>query len=244
MKTLSLMLALLAGCLLPVTALTQDSKPSDPTTTSSARNHHSKRNKSSKSDNPKLTSESEKTVQNEENTFTETQLELNRQARVFMEKKEYDSVERFYQSSLNIKPYNITHLQLASIYTIQNKCKDAFEELEKVNTAPQIVDPDYPPEAIAEYAKYLNEKLNEMCSARIQLFCDPESEIFKIKIDDWESFECTQTKALVVPITPGDHTVLSSCNFGVQTQYVNTFKNETINVFVTLHSDDFGLKKK
>jgi hypothetical protein len=87
---------------------------------------------------------------------TDRQLELNDEALSHMNDGEYAKAASLMQESLHIGPLNITYLNLGRSYQKMDRCSDAREALQKVESAPKVRSPE--PDFIEKKARdYLAE---------------------------------------------------------------------------------------
>jgi tetratricopeptide (TPR) repeat protein len=97
---------------------------------------------------------------------TERQYELNEEALSEMSKGEYAKAASLLQESLHVQPLNITYLNLGRSYQKMDRCQDAREALEKVESAPRVEKPE--PALIQKKAdEYLAEIGDAECAAAL-----------------------------------------------------------------------------
>lgn len=230
MKKLSLFLMLVAGCMIPVTAVAQDSTSSR----HSSRKSSKKQTKTDKS-SPTVEETSEDVTddttssKDKDLVFTEAQALLSQDAQKAIVEEDYESAESFYKAMLNIRRFNLIHVQLAGVYKNQNKCREAYEELNKIPSAYELADERVPPEEVKKFAQKLRNELDQQCSAKILLKCDPADAT--IKIDSGDKFVCSTEP---VPVVPGRHVIVADVSFGSTSVIANAIEGQTVEAEVVI----------
>ena len=219
MRKLSLALALIAGCMMPLSAVAQDASSSK----SKSKKRKSKKSKKSKSTNSSSTGW-DKTI--DSNTvvggkLSSEQLMLNHQAVTAVKNNEFKKAEQLYQALLQLGEFNYIWYQLGRTYARQDKCVEAYDAFSHVASAP-ILDPEeFPPERVRDATQKGLADLDAQCSARVVFSCHPEQMV--ISLDGGVEFECsTQPVALV----PGRHSVYAKTSFGFNTLIIDAIEGQ------------------
>ena len=231
MRKFSIILALLAGAMLPATSFAQDTNSTTQETVSKYKDK--KPTASSKKDVKKDTKSAEgspakadgKTVI--ENELNEQQVMLNNEAFKAKREGKLEAAEQIFKSMLLLGEFNIIYLNLASTYLEENKCMETAEALSHVYTAPRIT--NVPHEDLVKRAKEYEAQLNEKCSASITLKCDPADTM--IALNGGQPRECNSD---TITLVPGRHSIYGKTDFGFTNVdfSINAFEKKEVEVTV------------
>ena len=238
MKKLSLMLALVAAAMLPITAVAQDTTKSK----SSKRKHGSSKSKSesSKSPNAKDSASDNAGKSGDSNasnaavetaprtigsgqkkvTLSDEQILLSERALEAAKNGNFKDAELYYTASLKIQENNAVLFNLAYAQLKQDKCISAKDSLDRIANAPILDDENAPPEAINAAAEKTRAELNTKCSATFKLNCSPAEMV--VTIDNDSNVKCDGTEYAVVP---GKHSFKGETDKGFNSVVVDTPAN-------------------
>lgn len=245
MKKLSLILALMAGLMLPLTAV---AKP-DSTSKRSDRKRGGKTGKGGDTKTPK-TPETEKVSEpqpapepeNKGGKMTNEQIKLNNEAKAAVEKSDFKKAERLFVALLELGEFNAVWYQLGNTYAREDKCIEAYDAYSRVANAPILDDDVLTPDLIQSATQKGIAKLDEQCSAKIVYNCkieagkdsDRSNETIMLSMDGGVEFPCSSKP---VPAVPGEHSVYARASFKVDTIAFNAIANQRNNVDVVLVDD-------
>lgn len=232
MRKFSILLALLAGAMLPAASFAQDTGSTTQETISKYKAKKPSSKKSSKKDSKKDDDKaSEKKKESKpsvtENELNEQQVMLNNEAFKAKRDGQLDVAEQIFKSMLLLGEYNIIWLNLASTYLEENKCMETADALSHVYTARRIT--NVPHEELVKRAKDYEAQLKEKCSASITLKCDPADTM--IALNGGQPMECTSSP---ITLVPGRHSIYGKTSFGFTNVdfNINEFENKEIEVTV------------
>ena len=211
MKKLSLMLALMAAAMLPVTAVAQD------TTKSKSSKKKSKASKADAGNKAEADDGSAKAAEGV--SFTDEQILLNNRAAEATKKGDFKQAEQLYNALLQIGESNIVWFNLGHSQAKQDKCIEARSSFEHVADAPKILE-YFTPEEINERTEKAMRELSEKCSATIRVSCNPQE--MEISIDGGDPIKCSETEYSVVP---GKHSIMGRTEKGFNTIVVDATAN-------------------
>ena len=212
MRKFSLMLALLAGVMLPVTAMAAP--------TADSKSKSSKKKKGDKKVKEEPVVVEEPPAEEEGFTFSNEQILLNNQAVEAVSSGNYKKAEQLFNAMLQIGEFNVIWMNLGRTYANQNKCLEAKEAYEHVATSPAIK--DYSVEMIQETTAGFVRELEAQCSSKVVLKCNPAE--MDVTIDGGQEFKCTSEP---IALVPGKHTVYAKTSYGFNTVVIESFKGET-----------------
>ncbi len=230
MRKFSILLALLAGAMLPAASFAQDT---DSTTQETVSKYKEKKTNNTKKDNKKDANSAGGDAKAEtksgiiENELSDQQVMLNNDA--FNAKKEgrLEAAEQIYNAMLLLGEFNIIWLNLASTYLDENKCMETADALAHVYTAPRIT--NVPHEELVKRAKEYEAQLKEKCSATITIKCDPADTL--ISLDNGKPMECNPNP---ITLVPGHHGIYGKTGFGFTNVDFDVAANEKKEVEVTV----------
>ncbi len=214
MRKFSLLLALFAGMMLPLSAVAQDSGK---TSSSSKKKSSKKKASAEKNEAAQVETPVEPPV---ELTFSSEQIMLNNQAVEASAQGEFKKAEQIFNAMLQIGEFNIIWLNLANAYLMQDKCMETAEALKHVYTAPRIT--DIPHEKVEEKAALYAQQMNDKCSSKLTLVCNPPE--MTVTIDGGQEMACISDP---IALVPGRHVVYGQTSFGFNTAVANTVAYET-----------------
>ena len=228
MRKFSFILALLAGFMLPLTAVAQDS---------SRKASSSKSSKSSKKSSSKDKGATEEVAEPaaapepDKLSFSDEQTMLNNQAVEATEKGNYSKAEQLFKAMLEIREFNITWMNLGQTYASQGKCIEAAEAFSKVAGAARIS--DYSHEEITSYTNQYVKSLAQKCSAKVVLKCKPAE--MTVSFDGGKKVKCSSKP---IALVPGRHSIYGETSFGFNTIGVELPANQTTETEIEVINPD------
>ena len=249
MKKLSLILALMAGLMLPLTAVAKPdssskrSKSKRPKTESktdkgSTKNATTNTGKDQSAESASVSAEPEK----KGGKMSDEQIKLNNEAKAAVEKGDFKKAGRLFVALLDLGEFNAVWYQLGNTYAREDRCIEAYDAYSRVASAPILDDEVLTPELILAATQKGIAKLDEQCSAKIVFNCKIErgkneeasDEIMKLSLDGGDEFECISKP---IPAVPGNHSVYARSSFKVDTIAFNTIEKQVNNVDIVLVDD-------
>ena len=210
MRKFSFILALLAGAMLPLTAVAQDSAKSS-SSKKKSKNH------SSKADDE---ADSASKSASDGLDMREDQQMLNDQAAEATRKGDYAKAEQLFLAMLAIQELDFVYMNLGRTYAKEGKCLEAAEAYSKVNSAPHYV--GFERQMIRDTTSQFVNDLKGQCSARIVMSCNPAD--MMVQIDGGKEMKCTSTP---LALTPGRHSFYGKTGYGFNTVTVEAAASQT-----------------
>lgn len=155
-----------------------------------------------------------------EHTFSDEQVMLNNQAVDAVGSGNFSKAEQLFNSMLQIGEFNVIWMNLGRTYANQDKCIEAKDAYAHVFTAPKI--DDFPSDIIDETTRTFIKDLEERCSSKLVLSCNPED--MTISIDSGREMKCTSEE---IALVPGLHSVFGKTGYGFNTIAVETISGHT-----------------
>ncbi len=125
-----------------------------------------------------------------------------------------------FKAVLSIAPTDLALLKVGEAYASVGSCQEAYRAFTQVAGAvPASVEWH---DRIVAKAKKDAEELNQRCSARLVLNCNPSDAM--ISIDGGENFKCSTDP---IALKPGSHSVYGTTEDGYNTITVDLLANET-----------------
>ena len=210
MRKFSFILALLAGAMLPLTAVAQDSAKS------------SSSKKKSKNHSSKADDEADSASQSASDglDMKEDQIMLNDQATEATRKGDYAKAEQLFLAMLAIQELDFVYMNLGRTYAKEGKCLEAAEAYSKVNSAPHYI--GFERQMIRDTTSQFVNDLKGQCSARIVMSCNPAD--MMVQIDGGKEMKCTSTP---LALTPGRHSFYGKTGYGFNTVTVEAAASQT-----------------
>ena len=235
MKKLSLILALMAGLLLPLTAVADPDSTSQ--STKSDQKKSSDKDKKAKKDDKKAKKSDSASAEPEtvKVKMTNEQIKLHIEAIAAIEESDFGKAERHFVALLELGELNYGWYQLGNIYGKQNKCMEAYDAYSRVANAPILDDDVLTPDLIQSATQKGIAELDEVCSAKVVFDCKcdtPHMHEIMLSIDDGDEFACSSKP---IPVVPGIHSVYARTSFGVNTYEFDAIKDKIIEISIISH---------
>ncbi len=209
MRKFSIILALFAMMLLPFTAMAQDSKKSG--------------NKGKKVSSEKAAPKEEAKPAQADNTFSVEQILLNNHAYDATAARDFEKAELLFKALLALGEFNIVWVNLGRTYISEGKCIEARDALNHAATAPKLA--DLPVDVVNEKAKEYMDILDQMCSSKVVMNCNPSD--MSISIDGGREMKC---KSSPISLVPGQHSFFGRTDYGFNTAGVTSVEGQTTTV--------------
>ena len=214
MKKLSLILALMAGVMLPLTATAKPDSSSK-----KSKRSKGKDTKAVASDDSQAASNTKTINGREVGSFTNEQILLNNKATDAVNAGDFKKAENFLAALNDLGEFNVVWYQLGRTYARQDKCLEAYDAFNHV--ADSRILAQYEPEVIAENTRKAIAQLDAQCSAKLVFTCvnqANEPTEMMLSIDGNREFECSSKP---IPVVPGKHSVYAKASFGFNTVVVD-----------------------
>ncbi|MBO4350366.1 MAG: tetratricopeptide repeat protein [Proteobacteria bacterium] len=210
MRKFSFILALLAGAMLPLTAVAQDSAKS------SSSKKKSKNSSSASSDAGSASQSASDGLD-----MKPDQVMLNDQAAVATRNGDYAKAEQLFQAMQAIQELDLVYMNLGRTYAKEGKCLEAAEAYSKVATAPHYTGFDRT--MIRDTTAKFVAELGELCSAKIVMNCNPSD--MSVSIDGGKDMPCSSKP---LSLTPGRHSFYGKTSYGFNTVVVEGVASQTV----------------
>ena len=207
MRKFSFILALLAGAMLPLTAVAQDSAKSSSSKKKSKNTSSNDEGSASQSASDGL-------------DMREDQQMLNDQAAEATRNGDYAKAEQLFLAMLAIQELDFVYMNLGRTYFKEGKCLEAAEAYSKVARAPHFV--GYERDMIRDTTAKFVSDLDNLCSAKIVMTCNPAD--MMVSIDGGKEMKCNSTP---LSLTPGRHSLYGRTSYGFNTVTVEATASQT-----------------
>lgn len=213
MRKFSIILALLAGAMMPLTAVAQDSSKS-----SSSKKKSKKKGGSSHEEQ-----QAPAVADDHADGFdmSNEQVMLNDQAAEAQQKGDYAKAEQLFLAMQAIQELDIIYMNLGRTYSKEGKCLEAADAYSHVSSAPHYSGFDR--DMIRDTTAKFKADLDKQCSAKIVMSCNPAD--MTVQIDGGREMPCS-TKPLT--LTPGRHSFYGKTSYGFNTVVVEGVANQTV----------------
>ncbi|MBQ9396810.1 MAG: hypothetical protein IJU23_15015 [Proteobacteria bacterium] len=209
MRKISIILIILASIGLSATALAQES--GNPAGDSDGQSVNEDKAFRKGNDNP---------VKTEMPSLSQEQTMLIREGINNYEKGHQETGDGLFKAVLTIAPTDLALLKVGEAYASVGSCQEAYRAFTQVAVAVPASEEWH--DRIVEQAKKDAEELNQRCSARLVLNCNPSDAM--ISIDGGEKFKCSTDP---IALKPGSHSVYGITEAGSNTITVDLTANET-----------------
>ena len=231
---ISLIFALMAGFMLPLTTTAMADS-------SSSSKSKSKKKKPKPKPKPE-TVEQDNSGANEaekpkKGIMSSEQILINNEAIEAVSKGDFGKAEKLFVALQQLGEFNVVWYQLGGTYQREDKCVEAYDAYSRVADAPILDDEDYTPEVILEETKKAIATLDAQCSAKLVFTCDPPE--MKLSIDNGAEFDCNSN---TIPAVPGKHFVHAKTSKGINDIEVDAIANQVNNITVKVNDPTDILK--
>lgn len=143
----------------------------------------------------------------EDDALLEAQRRLNEEATEAVKSGNHERAALLLKSSIELRPLNITWLNLGRVYQQMGRCEEAMGAYEEALVAPPAE--GLPEGMVADRATRWREELQATCPGALQIECrDPRTQV----IVDGQARRCGER----VELTPGEHEVEARLDGGRQ----------------------------
>ena len=163
---------------------------------------------------------------------TEEQRQLDEKAYRAMKAGDTAAAIRHYRASLEIKPLNVTYLNLGRVFQKRGECEEAWTHYDAVETAPRVSKPS--PTAVHSALEKYRSELATQCPTRLEVECaDPDA---NVSLGGGPDQPCPSD----VEVSPGEHEVVVRLGPHAERKTVEAVPGRTVTVSFDKLADGDG----